>query len=287
MSAIVFALAAYAGWGTGDIFGAIASRKMGGYSSTFWSFLFRAILFVPYLPLTLNGRHHVTLGSLFLSAFLALILILGTIAFLEAFRNGSASLVGTIGAAFVVPTVILSVLFLNESLTTPEVFAVLTIVVGLTLTTLDFRELARGELFSDKSVPLALLAMLSWGIYFSLVKIPVKEVGWFLPNYIAYLLAPVVLLVMKLRNIPLNSPDKHGSVLSLITFTLVGSVGNFSYNIGISKGYSSIVAPIAGAYPTLFVVLSYFIFGDKLNKQQLLGIVVSLAGIVALGLTSV
>ena len=51
MNAIFFALIAYVGWGTGDIFGAIASRRIGGYKTTFWVMLTAAVLFAPLIPL--------------------------------------------------------------------------------------------------------------------------------------------------------------------------------------------------------------------------------------------
>jgi uncharacterized membrane protein len=51
-------------------------------------------------------------------------------------------------------------------------------------------------------------------------------------------------------------------------------------------GAAAIVAPIAGAYPTLFVFLSRFVFKDRLTKQQGFGIVVTLVGIVLLAFFS-
>ena len=72
----------------------------------------------------------------------------------------------------------------------------------------------------------------------------------------------------------------------VIYFTLTGSMGNFAYNLGLSHGYATIIAPIAGSYPTLFVILSYLVFKQKLTRQQLLGVIVSLIGIVALSIFS-
>jgi len=48
----------------------------------------------------------------------------------------------------------------------------------------------------------------------------------------------------------------------------------------------SVVAPIAGANPTLFVLLAFFVFKDRLTKQQILGIVLTLLGIVWLSFLS-
>jgi uncharacterized membrane protein len=59
-------------------------------------------------------------------------------------------------------------------------------------------------------------------------------------------------------------------------------LGDFVLNIGLSKGLTPIVAPIAGAYPTLFVTLSFIIFKDKVTKSQMFGILITLVGIISL-----
>lgn len=59
--------------------------------------------------------------------------------------------------------------------------------------------------------------------------------------------------------------------------------GDFALNHGLSLyNSSSIVAPIASASPILFVIMSYFIFKNRLTKQQIIGIVVILIGILFL-----
>jgi len=59
-------------------------------------------------------------------------------------------------------------------------------------------------------------------------------------------------------------------------------IAEFSYNLGLSKGNASIVAPIAGANPILFVLFAYFIFKEPLKKHQIIGITLILTGIVML-----
>jgi uncharacterized membrane protein len=60
----------------------------------------------------------------------------------------------------------------------------------------------------------------------------------------------------------------------------------FALNYALSIGNTAIVAPIAGAYPTLFAVLSYLVFKEPINKQQWFGIVLTLIGIVTLSIIS-
>lgn len=102
----------------------------------------------------------------------------------------------------------------------------------------------------------------------------------------AFIVPPVILLIMKYEKIKLEFPTTKNTLVPLVGLTLIGSLANFSYNVGVSKGFTSIVAPIAGSYPTLFVVLAFIVFKVKLTKQQLFGIVVSILGIVMLSILS-
>ena len=142
-------------------------------------------------------------------------------------------------------------------------------------------------MFFEKGVLMALITVLLWGIYFSLIKIPVKEIGWFLPNYFIYLLAPCILIIMRAKKITLQIPTGKKTIIGLLCYTILATMGNFTYNMGITNGFVSVVAPIAGAYPTIFVALSFLIFKDRITKQQLCGIIISLVGIVGLSFLSI
>lgn len=286
MDAILFALVAHVGWGTGDIFGAMASRKMGGYSITFWAYLIRVPLLALYIPFDMENVRALTVGNFLLSGLLAIIMLIGGALFFEAFQSSNVSLVGTIGSSFIVPTVILAMIFFQESLNSYQIFAIVIIIIGIVITSLDFASLRQQRVAMDQGVVLALISALCMGIYFSFIRVPVEEIGWFLPTYISFLFAPVLLLVMRVQRIQLRSPRTNGAFLPFIVMVVLVTAANFGYNLGISHGYTSIVAPIAGSYPVLFVTLSAFIFKETLQRQQLLGIVLSLVGIVSLSFLS-
>jgi uncharacterized membrane protein len=75
--------------------------------------LIRIPILALYLPFDLANVRAITPGNFLVSALLALVILAGTAFFFDAFREGNPSLVGTISSAFTVPTVILSVIFLN------------------------------------------------------------------------------------------------------------------------------------------------------------------------------
>ena len=286
MLAIIFALISYFAWSSGDIFGTVVTRKLGAYSTTFWTLLLGLILFSFYIPFSLNEIQGLTIDILFLNIILGLILATSFLTFYEALRIAHPSLVGTIAASFAALTVILSIVFLKETITNYQALSILVIFLGVIISLLDFTELIKGKFAFNKGVLLAIATMIGWGIYFTFIKIPVSRIGWFWPEYISFTLFPLIYLVMKIRRIELKKPTYEKALVPLILSVIILRSADFSFNFAISRGLTAIVAPIAGSYPTLFVVLAFLVFKDPIKRQQIFGIILTVFGIVLLSFLS-
>src|SRR5260221_13953206 len=160
MPAIIFALLAYVGWGVGDIFGVISSRKIGGYAATLWSYVLRTVLFALYIPFILPNLKHLTVANASLTIFLSVIFIVGVSLAFEAYESVSASLVGTITASFVVPAILISVVFLHETLHLPQIIAICVIIIGLILTALDLDTFRGKKMVFGKGIILSFIVMI-------------------------------------------------------------------------------------------------------------------------------
>lgn len=287
MQAIIFALIAYLGWGIGDIFGTIAVRKIGSYSTALWRFILGIILFSFYAPFALDSLKNLSFYLLSINIIIGIIGIVGLLCFYEGLRKSNPSLVGTIYAAFAAWVVIFSVIFLKEPITISQISSIAIIFLGLFLCTLDFKQIKRGKKIIDAGVIFAIIAMFSHGIYFTFIKIPVQALGWYWPAMISLLMFPLLLIFMKIRNIPLIKPTHKGVLFPVIANSILLTVAELSFNSAIGRGLTAIVAPIAGSYPTLFVVLAFLIFKDPIKKQQIVGIITTLVGIVLLSIFSI
>jgi transporter family protein len=280
--AIIFALVALVGWGVGDIFGGIVSRKIGGYSSTFWLDLFAFILASFYVPFAINQLQDLTLTTGLLLLVLVVIGLIATIALYEGIRVGNASLVGTITSAFAAFSVVLAIIFLGDRITFYQTISILVIFAGLILSSMDFKTTTLKQIFTDKGVPYGLVAMVLYGIYFAFIRIPVREIGWFWPAYLSFGVFPIVYLFMKLKRQELQTFKGTGVFKFSALQVLFSIAALFAFNLAVSKGQTAIVTPVAGSYPVLFATLAYFIFKDRLTRQQIVGIAMTLAGIVLL-----
>ncbi len=287
MSGLFYAVITYIGWGTGDVFGAAASRKIGGFSTTFWVFVAAAILFGLYIPFDPSGLFRYTPHLLFWNLLLGVLYVAGNVTLNIALMSSNVSVVTTIGGSFSALVVILSYVFLHQPVSLFQWIIITLIYVGVGLCTLDIRELKKGKLVHDRGLWLALFSMCAWGIYFTFVKGIMGHVGWFWPNYLSLLLFPLILIFMRMTREPLQNPiKKHALVPALLSAALL-RIGDFSFNFGSALGFTTLVAPIAGAYPTLTAIIGYFVFRDPIKKQQVIGIVLSLIGIVLLSVSTV
>lgn len=286
MLEIVFALIAFFGWGVGDIFGTLATRRLGSLSTSAWSMAVGVLISVLFIPLIQSTIHNLTLNILVINMLLGLIFLLGLICFNEGLRVGNPSMVGTVAASFAAVSVVLSIIFLKEKININQSFSIALIFLGLILSV--YTGFKKSKNTALKGVMFALITMITWGIYYAFIKIPVESIGWFWPQVITLSLFPVVFIFMGAKGERVQIPSlKHAALfLVLINGFLVGG-GEFAYNFAISKGYTAIVAPIAGSYPVLFVILASFIFKERTTLGQKFGILTTLLGIVFLSILSI
>lgn len=259
MQAIFFALISFLGWGIGDVFGALSSRKIGGYSTTFWFLALQVPIFVFPAVIYFGNLKNLTLGLLTLNIALALIGTIGLIGFYEGLKIANAPLVGSISASFVGVTVLLSILFLGETINVAQLSAILIILLGLFVSTLDINEVVKRKLKLDKGIVLSLITMITWGVYWAFIKIPIKSLGWYWPGYISVLGSlPILYLFLKINGIRIEAVNHKGSFWPLFLNSLLLGIGALSFNFAIDQGQVAIVAPIAGSYPALFCHFGIF-----------------------------
>lgn len=287
MQAIFFALIAYLGWAIGDVLIAISARKIGSYSTTLWVNLLGLAVVSLYVPFALEQLSQITLPILLLNLGLGVLGLLGLVTMFESLRRGNPAVTGTIISAFVAVAVVLSIIFLGERISSKQAVAIVIITLGLVTTGFDFKEVKSARIFQNKGIIFAMIAMFIWGIYFTFIKIPVDSYGWFWPGFIARLVFPLTIAFMAVAKIKIENPFKAQTFWPVMGTALFWAFAEAAYNFGLSKGLVSVVAPIAGSYPTLFVILAYFVFKEKITRQQIAGILVTLAGIVILSIYSV
>ena len=289
MNSFIFGLVPFFGWALGDIFGAFASRKIGAYATTIWVFIGSFVVLTVYaffvgFAQLITG---ITLPLFLLNLLLGFFYVSGNFALNEAFTRTNPSLAGTINAAFPALVLVLLVLFFKDPITLPHILVITIIFAGVFLCTFDFGILKSKAKVVNSGLFFALYAMVSFAVVFTFLRVITDKIGWFWPIYISLFPSLIFLGMMRIKKIPLVSPLKTKTLLPILGSTISLRIGDIIFNLGLHSGLAKIVAPIAGAYPVLFVILAFFVFKDPIKKQQMIGIVVTLLGIVLLSIISV
>lgn len=285
--AVFFALIAFFGWGIGDIIIAKTSRKIGSMMTFFWMLFLGTILLSLYIPFAPRLTDY---QMIIFATVIGFIASMGGLYYFKGFEMGNVSIVGTIANSFGILTAIFGILLFGEKLKMLQLTGIFLAAIGLIFTSLDLRHIKKkkiNKLITDKAVIYAFIAMICWSIYYTLVRIPIEKIGWFWAGYPSYWFFIILILLKKINRSVLNIFKETKLTISVITYTILVTIALFAYNLGLTYGYTSVVAPIAGSFPVLFVILSRFIFHDPLTRPQKAGIVLTLSGIVMIAFSSI
>lgn len=285
MSGLLLAFITYIGWGSGDIFGAYASRKIGSYRATAFVFIFSTLLASFYIPFALAEFQKITPLLFIINFIFGIAISFGNILLNEGFKRSSASLVGIIVQSFPAVVLLLSALIFKDAVSSNQILWTALIFAGVFICTINFKDLKRSKILVDSGIRLVLIATLIFSIYFTFFRIFSDSYGWFWANYISFISFPAAIVIFKYIfkiKEKIEIPKSKKVLIAAILSGLLLRGGDVALNYGISSGLASIVTPIAGASPTLFITLSSLIFKDPITRQQKIGIGICLVGILLL-----
>jgi drug/metabolite transporter (DMT)-like permease len=281
--ALLLALITFIGWGTGDLFTIVAVRKIGANLTTFWIFFFSFLLSLIVLPFVPHNFELITLPLLLLNIFLGILFVSGNVLVSEAFRISSAPIIGVIVPSVPAVTLLLSTIFFHDRITIQQTISIILVLIGIGLCGANFNEVKKSQKLFDKGAVLALIAIFFFAIFFTFSRVLIVTYGWYLPTFLATACFPIILIFLKRQKEKFTFPKQKKVILATFMVALLIRSGDFAFNYGLSiPNAIGIVAPIANSAPILFVIASYLIFKDKVSKQQIAGIAITLIGIVIL-----
>jgi transporter family protein len=127
------------------------------------------------------------------------------------------------------------------------------------------------------------VTMLFWGTTPLLEKLGLKEVDPLTGIFIRSLAITVVLFLIYLFTGRLHELTKI-SLKNASLFTasgiLAGLAGMWTYFYLLKGGMTSKIVPIAASYPLITAILSILILGENVTVQRIIGIVLTVFGIV-------
>jgi drug/metabolite transporter (DMT)-like permease len=287
MNYILAAILSNLSYATADIGNGLASKKNSSLKNSFWVVFYSLIIF--FVPAILFFQHEIVklnLSNILWIFGTGILVILGYLSFLIGMTKGSITLTGVIGGSFPAVTTVAALLLFGEQVSTLQGIAIAAVLFGVVLSSLqgDIRTFVHD--LKNSAIIYAFATFFLWGLYFALIRIPIESVGWFLPQYGASVIGvPIYFLIAYFTGEKDVLKKPNGSLL-LIVITVLQVLGSLCFNYAIANGNTSIVAPISGSSPAVFVILAHFVFKEKIKPIQTVGIVTTVLGVISLSLLS-
>jgi transporter family protein len=204
---------------------------------------------------------------------------LGNIAYYHALKiGGAASTVTPLTALYPIVTILLAVLFLHEKISPFQIAG-----IGIALASIYlFNPLSSAGSVDSPWALYALVPIVLWGLSAFCQKTSTNDVSSELSTaalWISFLpIAGAILLTQPVR---WSHPTMTWVWVILLGFTF--GLGNLTLLAAYgSGGKASVVTPLAGLYSMVTIPLAIVLLGEKIGRQDGIGIVLALAAVVAL-----
>lgn len=280
-------LAAMLFWGVAIFLAATVSRKIGNVLTLFWMQIFGLLVGAIYFTFNLKSFDLTRLPQFLpVLAIIAILQIIAYLSFYKGTEKGQVSLVGPLGASWGLIVAILGVIFYREQLSSTQAVAILLIIIGIILISIDIPAIIKSkkiELFSG--IKEGIIAMLGWGISLFLLVSPTQNLNWFLPAFIfrailiaflgGYIVTRTSSFTPKSKKLPIGT-------LAVIGLFDMGAFMGLSFGVSTTK--SSLIAPIASAYAVITVLLAKVFLKERTNQSQTLGIIAVIGGIILISI---
>jgi len=285
LTPLLFGVGAALGWGIGDYAGALSSRRIG----VLWTSLGMQILGTALYAagLALIGQFPtITTAAIPWAIALAAIGSSALFVFYKALALGPIAVVSPVSASYAAVTVILVVVFLGERLSAAQIVAISVTFVGIVLASSDLRAIVQTLGRPLPGIRLAFVATLGFGMYGAALAAATREHDGLELVLLARIASAALLAAAVVATRAAVPTDRRPATLGLLVLIgIFDTAANVSFVLGVEAGYASIVATGSGLYPVLPAFLAILFLGERLVPNQYLGIAITVAGLVALGLS--
>ena len=280
---IAFGLAAALCWGTSDFVAKISAERIGALRTSLFLQYIGSILLVLIIVQDIPRIWQFPTATYF-TLGLGAINAAASYSLFKGFEVGQLSIISPIVSSYPALSTVLAVLFLNEHVSSIRIAAILAILVGIVLVSiqrrrerLDKRQLASG-------VGYAMIVFLALGFMFFALKFVVGNLGAFLPTLLVRLMSATILTGTLILTPRTRSRGNWSSYLPLVLIIgIVDTFGNITYNLGILGGAVSVVATISGLFSAVTVILAFVVLKERLAAHQVIVLLTILVGVSIIG----
>lgn len=287
MSVVTGLTAAFC-WGTADYLSRRQSARVGYYRTVIYSHLVTLVVLIALIPVLSPSLELAQLPVLVLAAAGALNFV-AFIFLYRSFHTGVVSVVAPIAYTYPAVTAVLSVAILGAYISPFRVFAIAGIILGVVLLSTRFSELR--NYFGGRGAPnmtAGVGSALGSSVFFGIVYI---GIGYAAPSVSVEVPAMVLRAVGMIMGIIL-APFLHQKIRpsrlafsnTVIVMGVLEALGflSFTYGILAPGGSLPVVAAISGMGGAVAAGYGLLFLRERLEPNQMLGVMLSLFGVFAL-----
>ena len=287
-------LAAALSWGNLDVITALASRVIGALRVTAGMQFASAIMFFA-LALVNGTRLPTDPGSFVMAALLGFIGAGAYLAYFTGLQFGPISVVSGVVAAFGGLTVVLSVVFRGETLTTLQAAGATIATIGVVLTGIAFEGGWRATRFAGPGVVFSIIALVLFALMTMVTDIALETMEWLQVYTLARGInaaTSIAVLVVLARTAsgrgrrPVDGPDWSNAriVGAIVVAAVLDVLGLIAFAIGLESAPTWMVGLAASFGPAVTILVAVAFLGERLKPIQWFGLVGVAVGMVAIGL---
>jgi transporter family protein len=287
-------LAAALSWGTLDVITALASRVIGSLRVTAGMQSVSAVIFVA-LALITGTQLPTEPGSFAIAALLGFIGAGAYLAYFTGLQFGPISVVSGVVAAFGGLTVVLSVVFRGESLTTLQAAGATIATIGVVLTGIAFEGGWRATRFAGPGVVFSIIALVLFSLMTMVTDIALETMEWLQVYSLARgvnAATSIVVLVLLARRTsgrserPVGGPAWSDAKIvgAIVVAAVLDVLGLIAFAIGLESAPTWMVGLAASFGPAVTILAAVAFLGERLKPIQWFGLAGVAVGMIAIGL---
>lgn len=282
MTGIAFALGALLLWGFGDFFIQRSTRAVGVWKTLFFNDLFAVVVLTPFI---ISDLGRAAAGDFLLLGLLSVITAFAALFDFTALKEGKIAIVEPLLGIELPITVGLSVLFAGEKLSLPELSLMGAVFVGIVLAVTIHRDhLHYNRRLFEKGVLFAGLGAIAMALMNVLVGLGSQRTSplftvWFFSVVLAIICGAYLLLKGEWKNF---GSDLRQSGAIILKQAVVDNAAWVSFAFATTLIPIAIATTISESYIALAVLLGIFVNRERLERHQLVGVILAIAGVLAL-----
>ena len=280
---IIFAFLAMICWGFGDFFIQKCTRKIGNLESLAYIGIIGTLLLIPFIIKDFNLIF--SSYNLFLLFGLGIITFIAAILDFEALKEGKLSIIDVIFEIELPLTIVLSFIFLRESLTSLQFLFIFFILIGIIFTATKSFSHWRTRL--EKGVIFAVLAAIAMSLVNFLTGVSAKEVSPLMAIWVPWIVFSFIsmFIIIKRKNAKKFLKDGFKFKSIVVPMAIIDTAAWVFYALALVKEEISIITAITESYPALALFLGVYFNREKVRWYQYAGAIMAICASIVLGIS--